>query len=198
MIPEEIYLHGSLEEFAKQLRKDVSSAQCEGSLVGDINIDRNTNKLSEYLNKTNLTQDPQNVSNQTIQHGTELFLYLNACQSSKEFVRNYWEIFFEFLFTEYLSSDQKVLSLLKIIKDKRSKDGQHIANTIMARLSEVLGFKFNIAEVSRKGIIGRKVTWKNTIRNITGIHTTQELRAYALGSLFKHKSTLIGHHQGSY
>ena len=116
---------------------------------------------------TNTTAQPQEVSNQSIQHGTELFLYLNACK--KKSVLDYWKFYYENFFTESISSEQKVLSLLKIMKDKTSKDGQDIANTVMVKLSEELGFEYNIPEVSKNGIIGGKIIWKSNFRNITGM-----------------------------
>ena len=157
----------SLNEVAKNLRK-VARKECCGSFLCDDIIEQNTYNLSEYLVMTNKTLDPQDVSNQTIQHGTELFLYLNTCPSSKDLVRKYLVAFYEFLFSSALSSEQKVLTLSKIINDNTSKDGQDIANKIMARLSKELGFRYYTPAITSYGIIGEKVKWTNSIRNITG------------------------------
>ena len=162
-------MNGSLRAFAKNLKKDAIISKCDGKgsfLFGSI-IDQNSNNLSEFFNMTNITVGPKDLSNQTIYDGTRLFLYLNICPSSKEDVRKYWNTFYRYLFTDALSSEQKVLSLIKIASDTTSKDGQDLANTIMTRLSKELGFRYYIPDVSTE-IIGEKVNWKNNIRNIIG------------------------------
>ena len=165
MVTDESYWNEPLDVFAKNLKKEASD--CQGNFHKESIIGNNTDKLSKYFNMTNITAHSQEVSNQSIQHGTELFLYLNACQ--RESVLDYWKHFYEFLFSELMSSQQKVLSLLKIMKDKTSKDGQDIANAIMVKLSKELGFKYYNPKVSRQGITGNKFFWKNNFRNITGI-----------------------------
>ena len=175
MVSDELYTNESLKVFAKNLRKkDDLFSRCRGNLINNINIDRNTDKLAEYLEMTNITIGHQQVSKQAIHRGTELFLYINTCLSLKESVsvRDYWNTFYQFFFTETISSQQKVLSLFKIITDNTSKDGQDIANIMMAKLSKELGFKYYTPQVTRGGIIGDNVNWKKNIENITGIHGT--------------------------
>ena len=169
MISDGIYDNESLGVFAKNLRKNVLSSECnkESFLHGTI-IDRNTGSLTENFTRKNISTDPMSVSNKSIHHGTELFLYLNTCPSSKDSEKEYWKNYYAYLFSDSLSSQQKVLSLLKIIKDRKSKDGQDIANKIMARLSTELGFRYYLPEILKKGIIREEVIWKNGIRNIKG------------------------------
>ena len=97
MVSEEFFTNESLDffsEFAKNLRKDIILLKCYGNFIHDEIIDQNANNLSVYLNKTNITTEPQDLSKQTIQHGTELFLYLNICPSSKKSAQEYWLIYY--------------------------------------------------------------------------------------------------------
>ena len=141
---------------------------CKGSFNYDVNIDRNTNNLSQYLNMSDMTADQKVVFNDSIQLGTELFLHLNTCPKSKESFTKYWITFYKYLFADNVSPQQIVLSLLILIKDRKSKDGQDIANIILARLSKDMGFRYFIPEVTRKGIFGKQIDWKSSIINITG------------------------------
>ena len=171
MVSEMLPTAESLELFAKNHKSIQKSNACKGSFNYDVTIDRNTNNLSQYLNVSDMTTDQKVVSNQSIQLGTELFLHLNACPKSKESFTKYWSTFYTYIFAGKISNvspQQIVLSLLKMIKDKKSKDGQDIANIILARLSKDLGFRYYIPEVSRKGIFGRNIDWKSSIINITG------------------------------
>ena len=163
-----MFKNESFDVFSKNLRKNVLSTKCDGSFLNDRIIERNTDYLSEYFTRRNISKDPQGISNQSLHHGTELFLFLNMCPCSKNSKKKYWRTFYEYLFSDYLTSQQKVLSLLKILKDKTSKDGQDIANTIMAKLSTELGFRYYLPKVSKKGIIGEEINWKHSISRITG------------------------------
>ena len=169
MISDGIYENESLGVFAKNLRKNLLSSECnKESFLHDSIIERNTGNITEKFMRKNISTDPLNVSNKSIHHGTELFLYLNTCPSSKDSEKEYWKNYYAYLFSDSLSSKQKVLSLLKILKDRKSKDGQDIANKILARLSEELGFRYYLPEELKKGIIREGVIWKNGIRNIKG------------------------------
>ena len=167
MITDGLSLNESLNIIATNIRNDAQSSICKKgfSLPGYTIVDRNTDNLLKYLNTTN-TADNKKVTDQSILHGSELFLYLNACR--RKSVLDYWNNFYESLFIDSLSSQQKVLTLFKIIKDRKSKDGQDIANKIMARLSSELGFRYYLPEVSKIGIIGENIKWKISMRNITG------------------------------
>ena len=172
MVSEVLPLTESLGVFAKNLKSNKTTSICTGSFIPKNAMNGNTKNLSEYLNMSDMTTDPQNVSNQSIQLGTELFLYLNLCPKSTNSFVDYWTTLYENLFVDSLSSQQIVLTLLKIIKNRRSKDGQDMANIILARLSKELGFRYFIPELTRKGIFGENVYWKSiNIRNITGTDT---------------------------
>ena len=172
MITDNLYLNESFNVFANNLRKDAQSSNCEksypSSFLHDSVICRNTANLSKNLNINTTNKDNEKVTVQSIKHGSELFLYLNACP--RQSVLDYWSNFYDHLFIDTVSSQQKVLTLFKIIKDRKSKDGQEIANKIMVRLSSELGFRYNLPEVSKKRIIREEINWKNSIRNITGKH----------------------------
>ncbi len=128
-------------------------------------MDKSIRALSDFFEKNNNSIDIQDVSEYSIQTGAELFLQMTLCPPSS--VIDKWKLFLEFLFSEYLSPQQKVLSLVKIINDKKSKDGQEIANAIMARLSRVLGFQYLIPEISNQRL-SSSVKWGENVESIQG------------------------------
>ena len=88
MVSERLPIAEFLELFAKNHKSIQKSTYCKRSFYYDVDIDRNTNNLSKYLNVSDLITDPKVVSNQSIQLGTELFLYLNTCPKSTKSFHN--------------------------------------------------------------------------------------------------------------
>ena len=101
-----------------------------------------------------------------------MFLYLNAYQW--ESVVKYWTEFFKDLFTNSYTSQQKVLSLLRLAKNPKSKDVQEIANKILARLGKELHFNYYESEVLKQGVKS-DINWKNNIGDIQGSYNSFEL-----------------------
>ena len=172
MVSERLLKNETLLGFVKDLRKDnivesssISLSTSRHSLVSDNVIDTNTQKLSEFINNTNPSAEIKDKDSKIIQMGTELFLYLNA-NRYKPFL-DYWTEFYSELFTNGFSSQQQVLSLFGIARNPKSKDAQEIANKILVKLSEELGFNYNKPDVLKNGILSQ-IHWKNNIKNIQG------------------------------
>ena len=180
LISNDFYITETLKDFLKSYRKKSIFPSCKESLMTSLITDPNSKRsrflpyksmdksiraLSDFFEKNNNSIDIQDVSEYSIQTGAELFLQMTLCPPSS--VIDKWKLFLEFLFSEYLSPQQKVLSLVKIINDKKSKDGQEIANAIMARLSRVLGFQYLIPEISNQRL-SSSVKWGENVESIQG------------------------------
>ena len=155
-------------DFAKNLRKDQIkrdlTSYIDSSLTDSI-IEKNTQKLIELINNTKISAEFKHHSNEIIQKGAEMFLYLNPYIRGS--VLNYWTEFYSDFFSLGTSSQQKVLSLFKILNNAKSKDSKEIANKILVQLSRELGFKNNRPDVLKDGILNQ-IIWRNNIENITG------------------------------
>ena len=183
LISEDFFINETVKDFVNSFRKEALLPACIRSLPGltdssnpnskmarfprdgYVSFESSIGNFSDFLKKNNNSTDIQDVPAYSIQRGAELFLKMNLCPPSA--LMNKWERFLHYLFSESLSPQQKVLALFKIIQDKKSKDDQQIANTIMARLSKVLGFQYLVPKISNKGLISQ-FKWKAYIENIPG------------------------------
>ena len=159
-------------DFARNLRKDyikkdLNFLYIDYSPTDDGIIDKNTQKLIKLINNTNISAQFKDHSDDIIQKGAKMFLYINPYIRGS--VLNYWTEFYNNFFRS-LPSSKKVLSLSKIVNNKKSKDSQEIANKILVWLSKELGFKYFRPELSKDGILNQ-IIWKNNIGNIQGICT---------------------------
>ena len=176
------FINETVKDFVKTYRKEALLPTCIATLPSSLAerdvlgrysrflnnntaVDISVRNLSDFLKKTNNSSEIQDMPAYSIQTGAELFLQMNLCPPSA--VLKKWKSFLEYLFSESLSPQQKVLALFKIIQDKKSKDDQQIANTIMARLSRDLGFQYLVPKISNKGLISQ-VKWKANIGSIPG------------------------------
>ena len=185
-LSDELNIREALNEFTRSFRKKVLLPSCMQALQGttsnddyrlknkvtrflnDRSIDRNLRNLSDFLKETkNISADIQVVSNSTIEKGTELFLLMNSCPSDD---LEHWKRFYEYVFSDALTPDQKVLVLVKTLKDVKSKDGQEIASNILGRLSRELGFEYYKPTVSNQEIVS-KMKWTKDIEGVRGIST---------------------------
>ena len=148
-----------------QIKKDRQTWKYEDSDLDNKIIDRNTQKVFELVNISNMSAESKDYSDDIIQKGSELFLYLNPLLKGSTL--NYWSEFYSDLFTASTSVQQKVLSLVKILNNPKSKDSQEIASEILVQLSRELRLKYYKPEISREGI-KNQITWKNDLVNIEG------------------------------
>ena len=176
LISDDLFINETVKDFLKNFRKEALLPTCstdQSDPNSEISrfpidftaVDKSTRNLSDFLKKRINSTEIQDVPAYSIQTGAELFLQMNLCPPSR--VMKKWKGFLHYLFSEHLSPQQKVLSLVKIINDKKSNDDDQIANTILARLSRDLGFQYLVPEISNKGI-NSQVNWKTNIESTIG------------------------------
>ena len=147
--------------------KDVSAPSLIPSrFLADDKIQNNLNNLSSLLNVTEELDDIQNLSNATIDTGAEVFLYLNMHPSDIQY--DFWFDFYNVdFFSEIYSGPEKLLTLLKIKNDGKSRDGEQIANKVMSKVSSEVGFQYFQSKMSLERVI-TEVEWTKNLSNVKG------------------------------
>ena len=135
-------------------------------------IQNNLNNLSSLLNVavTNVndeSEDTQNLSNESIDTGAEVFLYLNMCPSDNQY--DFWLDFYNYdFFSEIYSGPEKLLTLLKIKNNGKSRDGEQIANKVMSKLASEVGFQYFQSKMLLEGAT-TEVEWTKNLSNVKGM-----------------------------
>ena len=96
----------------------------------------NFDQLSERLQVWNVTAEVTDLSNEIINDGGEMFVYLNSCPAF------HWQNFYHHLLFDK-SNTEIILSVLYARKNSRTKGSRILANKVLGRMADILGFEYN-------------------------------------------------------
>ena len=115
----------------------------------------NFDNLRESLKVTSSTDEMKIKSLPTslIEEGGKMFVYLNSCPAI------HWQNFYHHLLFEKTNSEM-ILSVLNAMKNSRTKGSRAVANKVLVRLADILGFKYKYYTNETK--------WVNNFATVTG------------------------------
>ena len=83
----------------------------------------------------------------------KMFVYLNSCPAL------HWQNFYHHLLFEKTNSEM-ILSVLNAMKNSRTKGSREVANKVLVRLADILGFQYKH--------FANETTWVNSIATVKG------------------------------
>ena len=104
-----------------------------------------TRASRDYLGQlkvSNISEEIKNVSLDIINAGGQMFLYLNSCPSI------HWQNFYQHILYEKPTS-AIILTVLDAMKNSNTKGSKLVANKVLGRLADILGFEYNQFENKR-------------------------------------------------
>ena len=111
------------------------------------------NNLQERLRVSSSTDEIKSLPKSTIEEGGKMFVYLNSCPAL------HWENFYHHLLFEKTNSEM-ILLVLNAIKNSRTKGNRAVANKVLVRLADILGFQYKH--------FANETTWVNSIATVKG------------------------------
>ena len=88
------------------------------------------------------------------------------CPSDNQY--DFWFDFYNYdFFSESYSGPEKLLTLLKIKNDGKSRDGEQIANKVMSKLASEVGFQYFQSKMLLEGAT-TEVEWTKNLSNVQG------------------------------
>ena len=151
--------HSSLWRHVKAMRseyrkkKDVHKNCHNKALLSDEERETLFNDLQERLRVSNQTYEIKSLPNSTIEEGGKMFVYLISCPAL------HWQNFYHHLLFEKTNSEM-ILSVLNAMKNSRTKGSRAVANEVLVRLADILGFKYKYFTNETK--------WVNNFATVTG------------------------------
>ena len=133
-------------------KKSVQNNKCK-AFLRDEEWEINFKNLKERLRVSNLTDEIKSLLNSTIEEGGKMFVYLNSCPAL------HWQNFYHHLLFEKTNSEM-ILSVLNAMKNSRTKGSRAVANQVLVRLADILGFQYKH--------FANETTWVNSIATVKG------------------------------
>ena len=115
----------------------------EDHFILDEEIEDNYVSLSKQLKVSNVSEEIKNVSLDIINAGGQMFLYLNSCPSI------HWQNFYQHILYEKPTS-AIILTVLDAMKNSNTRGSKLLANKVLGRLADILGFEYNQFENKRE------------------------------------------------
>ena len=161
MLDEASLDHSSLWKHVKAVRSEYRNRnsahknKCLPHKVFLPNEERETllNNLQDHLRVSNPTDEIKSLPTSTIEEGGKMFVYLNSCPAL------HWQNFYHHLLFEKKNSEI-ILSVLNAMKNSRTKGSRAVANKVLGRLADNLGFQYKI--------FSNETTWDNSIATVKG------------------------------
>ena len=107
--------------------------------VSSDDIKRHFESLSLLLGVNNVTSKVENLSEQNIKVGADMFVYLNSCPS-------YWVYFYHEIFNSTNSVSEIIQLTMNTLKKKTKRKGELIASQLLWKLSSELEFEYLVPE----------------------------------------------------
>ena len=111
------------------------------------------NNLQERLSVSDPSDEIKSLPTSTIEEGGKMFVYLNSCPAL------HWQNFYHHLLFEKTNSEM-ILSVLNAMKNSRTKGSRAVANKVLVRLADVLGFKYKY--------FANETKWVNNFDTVKG------------------------------
>ena len=111
------------------------------------------NNLQDRLGVSNQTDEIKSLPISTIEEGGKMFVYLISCPAL------HWQNFYHHLLFEKTNSEM-ILSVLNAMKNSRTKGSRAVANKVLVRLADILGFQYKH--------FANETTWVNSIATVKG------------------------------
>ena len=131
------------------LRK-YSSNKCS-FLVSYNNMTESIISLAKLLNISYISPFKiQNISNDVINFGAKMFLFLNNCPNTD--IQRQWVLYYQQVFKKYLYEPTNSGIFLYLMKAKKasSGDGRIIAEKVLERFLTMFDFKFFLPNTAKK------------------------------------------------
>ena len=128
-----------------------------GFISGE-DIRKNFESISLLLGINNVTSKLENLSEEDISTGAEMFLYLNSCPS-------YWVYFYHEILNSTNSVPEIIQLTLNTFKKQTNRKGELIANQYLTKLAPELGFEYIVPDDVEAG---GEIVLKKTIKNVKG------------------------------
>ena len=109
--------------------------------------------LQDRLRVSNQTDEIKSLPNRTIEEGGKMFVYLISCPAL------HWQNFYYHLLFEKTNSEM-ILSVLNAMKNSRTMGSRAVANKVLVRLADVLGFKYKY--------FANETKWVNNFDTVKG------------------------------
>ena len=137
-----------------EYRKETSvkMKECKAFLPNE-ELEINFDNLAKRLGVSSSTDEIKPLPNSTIEEGGKMFVYLNSCPAL------HWQNFYHHLFFEKTNSEM-ILSVLNAIKNSPTKGSRAVANMVLVRLANILGFQYKH--------FANETTWLNSIATVKG------------------------------
>ena len=152
--------HSSLWRHVRAARSEYRKKKkvhenCEEKVFLSDDEERETlfNNLQDRLRISNQTDEIKSLPISTIEEGGKMFVYLISCPAL------HWQNFYHHLLFKKTNSEM-ILSVLNAMKNSRTKGSRAVANKVLGRLADNLGFQYKI--------FSNETTWDNSIATVKG------------------------------
>ena len=125
-------------------KNHIADKNCK-AFLSDEEREINFENLSERLQVLNVSDQVKTLSNEIINDGGEMFVYLNSCPAF------HWQNFYHHLLFDN-SNAEIILSVLNARKNSRTKGSKLVASRFLARMADILEFEYNRFENEREWI----------------------------------------------
>ena len=136
-------------------KNHIADKNCK-AFLSDEEREINFENLSERLQVLNVSDQVKTLSTEIINEGGEMFVYLNSCLAF------HWENFYHHLLFDK-SNTEIILSVLNARKNSRTKGSKILANKVLGKLADILGFEYNRFEHEE---------WIKSLATVKGKHKT--------------------------